>query len=39
MNYFARGWTNFETVYRSLADAWAVYDNSGEVPHLLEQGP
>jgi predicted ABC-type ATPase len=36
---FARGWTNFETVYRPLADAWAVYDNSGDVPRLLEQGP
>lgn len=36
---FARGWKNFETVYRPLADAWAVYDNSGETPRLLEQGP
>jgi predicted ABC-type ATPase len=36
---FARGWTNFESVYRPLADAWAVYDNSGDVPRLLEQGP
>jgi len=36
---FARGWMNFETMYRPLADAWAVYDNSGEVPRLLEQGP
>lgn len=36
---FARGWSNFETVYRPLADAWAVYDNSGKVPRLLEQGP
>jgi predicted ABC-type ATPase len=36
---FARGWRNFEAVYRPLADAWAVYDNSGKVPRLLEQGP
>jgi len=36
---FARGWRNFETVYRPLADVWAVYDNSGEVPRWLEQGP
>ena len=36
---FARGWENFESIYRPLADAWAVYDNSGETPRLLEQGP
>jgi len=34
---FARGWKNFQTVYRPLADAWAVYDNSGAKPRLLEQ--
>ena len=36
---FARSWINFNSHYRSLADAWAVYDNSGEQPVLLEQGP
>ena len=36
---FGRGWSNFQTVYRPLADAWAVYDNSGGVPRLLERGP
>jgi len=36
---FGRGWRNFQTVYRPLADAWAVYDNSGGVPRLLERGP
>ena len=36
---FDRGWTNFETVYRPLADAWAVYDNSGLRPTLLEKQP
>jgi len=36
---FARGWANFQTVYRPLADAWAVYDNSGETPRLQEQAP
>ncbi len=35
---FARGWKNFQTVYRPLADAWAVYDHSGANPRLLEQG-
>ena len=34
---FDRGWTNFETAYRPLADAWAVYDNSGPFPVLLEK--
>lgn len=36
---FERGWQNFVTAYRPLADAWAVYDNSGRLPHLLEVGP
>jgi len=36
---FARGWANFQSVYRPLADAWTVYDNSGDVPLLLERGP
>ena len=36
---FDRSWTNFQTVYKLLADDWAVYDNSGQVPILLESGP
>ena len=36
---FVRGWENFQIVYRPLADAWAVYDNSGTVPQILEKGP
>lgn len=36
---FERGWTNFQRVYRPLADVWAVYDNSGDAPVLLERGP
>ena len=36
---FTRGWRNFETSYRPLADAWAVYDNSGTTPRLLEEKP
>ena len=34
---FVRGWDNFPRVYRSLADSWAVYDNSGRAPQLLEK--
>lgn len=29
---FARGWENFEQVYRPLADLGTVYDNSGREP-------
>jgi len=36
---FNRGWLNFQRYYCPLADAWAVYDNSGKQPVLLEQGP
>jgi predicted ABC-type ATPase len=34
---FKRGWANFETVYRPMADSWAVYDNSGAIPLLVER--
>lgn len=34
---FSRGWDNFQRVYRPLADSWAVYDNSGRAPRLLEK--
>ena len=33
---FYRGWKNFESVYKSLADSWVVYDNSGEKRELIE---
>lgn len=33
---FSRSWRNFETHYRSLADAWAVYDSSRRLPKLME---
>jgi predicted ABC-type ATPase len=35
---FVRSWDNFHRVYRALADSWAVYDNSGRAPQLLEKG-
>ena len=35
---FHAGWRNFERVYRDLVDAWAVYDNSGDVPILVAEG-
>ena len=36
---FTRGWANFQQFYRQLADGWTVYDNSGGIPRLIEQGP
>ena len=36
---FDRGRVNFDRVYRLLSDAWAVYDNSGPHPRLLEKQP
>lgn len=36
---FRRSWDNFVSIYRLLADTWAVYDNSSERPRLLEQWP
>lgn len=34
---FERGWDRFVRIYRPLADEWAVYDNSGESPKLVER--
>jgi predicted ABC-type ATPase len=34
---FDRGWKNFENAYKSLADSWALYDNSEDSPKLLEK--
>lgn len=36
---FDRSWANLERVYRPLADAWAVYDNSGALPISLGHSP
>jgi predicted ABC-type ATPase len=36
---YVRGWKNFAMIYRPLADSWAIYENSGEAPQLLEQAP
>jgi predicted ABC-type ATPase len=35
---FAKGLTNFQTLYRPLVDEWALYDNSGSIPILLDEG-
>jgi len=36
---FQRSWDNYHTLYRPLAYTWSVYDNSGNAPTLLEEGP
>jgi predicted ABC-type ATPase len=33
---FDRSWKNFQAIYKPLADAWKVYDNSGDNPRLLQ---
>ncbi len=35
---FHAGLANFENVYRPIVDRWAIYDNSGIAPILLEEG-
>lgn len=34
---FDRSWKNFHDLYCPLADGWAIYDNSGSAPRLLER--
>lgn len=36
---FHRSWQNFQSLYRPLANTWSVYENSGDAPRLLEEGP
>lgn len=36
---FDVSWRKFRVLHRPLADAWKVYDNSGDTPRLLERGP
>lgn len=35
---FAMGWTNFQKHYRQAVDDWALYDNAGAEPVMLEWG-
>ena len=35
---FSTGIHNFQKVYKELADNWALYDNSGEQPIIIERG-
>lgn len=33
---FAAGHTNFDNLYRELVDSWALYDNAGDEPQLID---
>jgi len=35
---FEAGWRNFKQLYQPLVNEWALYDNSGPVPTLLDEG-
>lgn len=35
---YRQGWNNFHDIYKPLVDAWQVYDNSGTLPLLIEEG-
>jgi predicted ABC-type ATPase len=35
---YEAGWRNFQQIYRKRVDTWAVYDNSGEPPVLVDLG-
>jgi predicted ABC-type ATPase len=34
---FKKGWGNFLAHYKNMVDAWVVFDNSGEVPVILDE--
>jgi predicted ABC-type ATPase len=34
---FKTGWNNFQRLYKNLVDEWALYDNSGEHPILINE--
>jgi len=34
---FKSGWSNFEGLYKNLVDEWALYDNAGEQPILINE--
>ena len=35
---FTKGWHNFQHLYRPLVNTWALYDNAGPAPVLLDEG-
>ena len=35
---FKTDWSNFERLHKNLVDEWALYDNAGEQPILINEG-
>jgi predicted ABC-type ATPase len=35
---FVAGLKNFHEVYRKIVDGWTLYDNSGNIPRVIERG-
>ncbi len=35
---FEAGLKNFHEVYKQIVNVWTLYDNSGTIPYILEQG-
>jgi len=35
---FKTGWNNFQRLYKNLVDEWALYENAGEHPILINEG-
>ena len=35
---FAAGLKNFRDAYTGIVDAWTLYDNSGNIPRVIERG-
>lgn len=34
---FRKSWENFQGIYRAVADYWAVFDTSGEIPEIMDE--
>lgn len=34
---YYRGWENFQKYYKHMVDAWVIFDNSGDIPLILEE--
>ena len=34
---YHRGWENFQKHYKHIVDDWVVFDNSGDIPMILEE--
>ncbi|MCK5229624.1 MAG: Zeta toxin family protein [Desulfobulbaceae bacterium] len=34
---FGRSWNNFNTLYKPLANSWAIFDTSGDLPVIIDE--